>query len=1754
MSFWDNLKSTVSNTISDVANSDFTHAAAATGDAIAGQGKDFYNELYWAATAVRAKVGIDSEADLQSAAKAAGVNQGPDQGYWANYKAQNDSTAAAFGGGVANAVGVADATPGLGWVVDKAMTGFEDTYRAGVSAAIVATPGGNFFDPTNWKNAWAATSNADPNNPGVGLGEALSAHSQDELLNPAGLAKYRDEIKSSWGLQAQVDAFNILGYFAFDPTRGVGRAVKAARVAKTIDSSTQAEKAFEASQGIAFGEAKGARHVDQAKDFVTPKGMGPTANGVSAKASLDELDHLIAKTEKGRYSPDALPRDHELAQIFQRVARSGGGAGTSNVLFHLFNHAQEIVDPVVRTTAKRNIILAGAGSKGALDALVKDSPELARAMERMTTAPEGMDVLDDLARASKLRADISFSDIAERIAENPANKAELEGMAKRLDDFHGRLRELDDRLYGTDGGGQMNRVVGLTAFDKLAAGLHARVGASHTYQDGVGSRTAHAITWATGKVAPGTIDTVDAFTGTDQFASTLKASGVYTGSEVADLSNRFRGLGQNERNMFVSGEMERMVNKMATEKWGMDPEKAKAVTADIMGRLVNGRNFASRALAKSIRDEEKAAAKLGNQRLRANAPKGTVKLHEPNGQSVITVDHGLLQTHLANSAVSVDPKLVDKVLRYHSTDKMTLNERIMEKESLAGDFAGGMAQAYTNLWKFGVLGRPGLATRALLDTQVRSVALIGAYESLLNATKGTGHMVTRLGYRALKRENLFYIPPTVEDLKAARVHDARIAHLESQLDSLQNHTFRDNGSGGAAFSKDGQLAYGEALGRPMRSPKIDAIAERNQLKRDQLFERHQDLQAKLETLRGRRPKSVKQQAQLERMVANAEARADKVKEQLDRAYDPTHIAKAARKGYLKGNATHRANRSHEQAMRDAITAHQVAADALRDGRYEQFKLGLGVKAKNLRLDDGQSMELSPAYRTAQDQDEMSMLLTDGGGAASSVMTANLASDTNRVRESASSWSANIKPNDPAWSQRYVRATDALRASPTARRLLRNRTLIDNREWHELYDTLRHDKAVKNEWAKMKAIHPDFQSWLHGVVRYVGYYAPNEQVVESLLRGARMSTKDVDRLIPPAERFVIHGPDMEYLQPPEWMQRWINGRDRVYKTLLDKPDLYMVRHPTYVSLYGQYAKKLANRWVRENGDMTLAGRAEIEARARHMAVQDVKRVMYDPSHLTNAHQSLRFISPFIRPWEDAMRSWSRLIYDNPHTLGKLVNTWEAPNAAGLVVDENGYPVPAHAPARPGRQEFIVINMPPALATGLSKATGGAIDAKDLEQFRLRKESFNSISQGETPWLPGFGPTAQIPVQLMAHRFFPEIYNHSGNSVLRSLFLDGTVPKADAWSVVRNQLPGYARAIWDAFDGQAASNARIYQTVINAKIMDAQQNGKPMPSRAELDRAGANAARSGGLIRALASGLLGMSGNATPEGQFYVEQYQILQSATEALTKQGSSVDQKFHELFPEAADLKWSISMNETGINATVKADNRARSLKKLIDADPEYGWAIVGSDNVGGQYKRDGTIDPESVFNGGVYNGQFTNKFGIEGLGRRERTKAEVLDRSLKSAGWAKYSMISAAIQTEMTKRGLSSLNQTDASDLKDAKKAIVLALKKENPTWAAAYEDTSSNGKVDQFLRVADKLMADPKTKDREDILALKTYLQYRTMAQQAAAMQGYTLAATSKAGALRTRLDEIGSALAKQSLGFNQAWERVLAGEVEDRSGSVQ
>ena len=104
--------------------------------------------------------------------------------------------------------------------------------------------------------------------------------------------------------------------------------------------------------------------------------------------------------------------------------------------------------------------------------------------------------------------------------------------------------------------------------------------------------------------------------------------------------------------------------------------------------------------------------------------------------------------------------------------------------------------------------------------------------------------------------------------------------------------------------------------------------------------------------------------------------------------------------------------------------------------------------------------------------------------------------------------------------------------------------------------------------------------------------------------------------------------------------------------------------------------------------------------------------------------------------------------------------------------------------------------------------------DVEEFKIRKDSFNSMFQGEVPWAPGFGPMVQVPVTQIAARTFPEIADPNfeiggvpvgQHPLLRQLFGFG-LPKTgtglgDLAASAGNQfVPGWMRRLGQIADGE------------------------------------------------------------------------------------------------------------------------------------------------------------------------------------------------------------------------------------------------------------------------------------------------------------------------------------------------------------------
>jgi hypothetical protein len=426
------------------------------------------------------------------------------------------------------------------------------------------------------------------------------------------------------------------------------------------------------------------------------------------------------------------------------------------------------------------------------------------------------------------------------------------------------------------------------------------------------------------------------------------------------------------------------------------------------------------------------------------------------------------------------------------------------------------------------------------------------------------------------------------------------------------------------------------------------------------------------------------------------------------------------------------------------------------------------------------------------------------------------------------------------------------------------------------------------------------------------------------------------------------------------------------------------------------------------------------------------------------------------------------------------------------------------------------------------------SKDGVQMRVRLEALNSIAQGETWWLPGFGPQATLGTTWLLGQLPQDAVldlvgtdNWLGKAVLKSMFLDGELPRTNPTSLLAAPLPGWMRQISrDVFGDNFAMNV---QRAANRKIADATKQGKPLGEselRAIYDRARKDA-QTAAIVRLVSGTGLGMTGTAVVDGQFYVDQmHQIEAMSPEALKAQGyDSPEEYFAYLYPEAADLDFNISRNETGIKATVNAQKSAYQLKGVLkDHDESVGWMVLGRANV------DGSQD----FSRTAYTMQ-------QSSGDRVKLDAdEVQQAGMASVGWAKYRKMRTEVDNLAKEYGLEPTNPI----LGRVRQQYVDWLMTTNSAWAKDWAER--NDRFGFNLSQARQLSQDKRLANRSDMVAFRDYDEARKEVMAAAGVS--TLTGTGeKSLAAKAVLYDIGTRLAKQDVGFQQMWDRFLASEVE-------
>lgn len=753
-----------------------------------------------------------------------------------------------------------------------------------------------------------------------------------------------------------------------------------------------------------------------------------------------------------------------------------------------------------------------------------------------------------------------------------------------------------------------------------------------------------------------------------------------------------------------------------------------------------------------------------------------------------------------------------------------------------------------------------------------------------------------------------------------------------------------------------------------------------------------------------------------------------------------------------------------------------------------------TRLEQARTPRGQMVELRPAADLAELEKRERLLATDNAVAMAVADATDLHLATAR---GTGDWGI-INGGHPDWPKAQLRAVNQqIRNSPVAMRVLSDPDDASVARW------IRSNPAAREEWSIVRQGNSDIEAWVANVRAHVEHHLP-EPELRAAMAERQLTVADVDSWFPDtANRPDIHGENYTpYGSNP--VTRWANDvRTKFFKVMSDMPEQVMGRHPVYNNQFRRHLRDMVENTTAEH--LTEADIRSMRIAADRLARKDVLNTLYDVSQQSEAAIMARYISPFYSAWSDTMRKWGRLFYEDPSRLARGAMIWQAPNNAGLITEEDGV-------------EYIIL---PAF---------GKEEKWGVGEWKIRKDSFNIVFQGEPWWLPGGGPLVQVPTNEVVKKVYP---NAADNPILKWIMPYG--PSED--SAAKQLLPAWAKRVMESgvFGNNPKEVADVYAMLLAQEQVEARLEGRAPKSEDDI----AKAARNWFLLRAFTANAVPVSAKPTPRMQLYIDKAheyrkEYFQDPKAYEAKYGvDDWQKKFYQDFPDYFEMSISLSLNETGITASEQAIEGIKKWRKYIAGAPEFGWMFVGPDNIGD-------------FSQGAYTFQKSASigYGTSKKFRGTRDPKEALRQMQVERGWIEYNSIQTKINLIMEKRGIWSLTDNQAQDIKAVRDKWIDTMRNGNPAQKAWYEEYMAGADGARAVRMINTATAawktSPELRNRPDMQALRDYLAVRQRVQAVLATRQYrSLDRNPDVAQVWGRFTQN---LIAQNIGFEQMWNRVL------------
>lgn len=678
-----------------------------------------------------------------------------------------------------------------------------------------------------------------------------------------------------------------------------------------------------------------------------------------------------------------------------------------------------------------------------------------------------------------------------------------------------------------------------------------------------------------------------------------------------------------------------------------------------------------------------------------------------------------------------------------------------------------------------------------------------------------------------------------------------------------------------------------------------------------------------------------------------------------------------------------------------------------------------------------------------------------------------------ARKIASPWRNGItRAENPAeYGRNWENAVNRhLGNDPFSRKILEGADVHDIKKW---LDTTPDGQAYARKMPERYRSLESVENWYHAVAGQIDAYLPSDEL-KQLALARKAKANDLLRTLGDGAYPPIHGEVIEQMLGSAAVTRaWRGTTEFMFKWLGQQPSDVLSRQVFFDLMYQQEFKRrldLLAPQAKKNG-VTLSAdvQREVAAGSREYALGEVKHYLYDLAEGSRLASHARFVAPFANAWQEVASVWGDIaVTKNPAFVARAHLALTSGDKTGWsYTDDDG-------------NTYIQVPLPDGVKN--LPFVGGALKMQGVAS--LNTKSFNMLSA----W-PGTGPVVGIAAREVLKRR-PEL---SDTAVADFIF-----PYGQPQGLSDFLLPAYGKRLKSTVKGE---DDRAYLSAVQ-QIFITQQIDFSLGKR-DKPADWVEAEQNAGKLMLLRAAVSWMSPAAITFGSPYHVEAEKLRALYKRFPDDPARAEALFIEeegaaFFP----LTTGFTKSMDGVPATVGGFEARKRYEDLIEAAPEFGSLIVGEEGAGEfarwvyEYQRDNNVSGQS-----------------SETQRRPRTKEEIAAAPELKQGWGGYMNLMRMLQVELDTRGLANMQQKEARDLADLKRAAIADIGERFPAWHKEFQVTD-RGTWNRRIDAMSTISADPRMQrpDRPDMQGIRDYLQLReTFVAELRSRKAKTLSAAS-------------------------------------------